>query len=50
MNRFYSDVSGATAIEYCMIASLISIVIVGVVAQIGQDVKNFFTQMIAPFV
>ena len=33
-----------------MIASLISILIVGVVAQIGQDVKNFFTQMIAPFV
>ena len=49
MKRFCLDVSGATAIEYAMIAGLISIVIVTAVTQIGQNVKSFFTEMIAPF-
>jgi len=50
MRRFLHDVNGATAIEYAMIASLISIAIVTAVTQIGENVKTFFTQMIAPFV
>ena len=50
MTRFYSDIAGATAIEYAMIAGLVSIVIVTAVTQIGENVKTFFTSMIAPFV
>ena len=41
--RFLHDDSGATAIEYALIASGISIVIVGTVATIGADVKTYFT-------
>ena len=38
-----SDEVGATAIEYAMIASLISIVIVGAVTSIGTTISsNFF--------
>jgi pilus assembly protein Flp/PilA len=50
VRRFCLDGAGATAIEYAMIAALISIVIVTAVTQIGQNVNSFFTQMIAPFV
>ena len=46
---FISDTRGATAIEYAMIASLISIMIVTGVTTIGTQVKNFFEQMIVPF-
>jgi Flp pilus assembly pilin Flp len=41
--RFGSDQRGATAIEYAMIASLISILIVGGVSQIGIKLQFFFT-------
>ena len=44
-----SDTRGTTAIEYAMIASLISIVIVGAATTIGQQIKTFFEQMIVPF-
>lgn len=46
---FIGDTRGATAIEYAMIASLISIMIVTGVTTIGTQVKNFFEQMIVPF-
>lgn len=39
--------AGVTAIEYALIAGLISIVIVGVVTQIGTDVRNLFFGSIA---
>jgi pilus assembly protein Flp/PilA len=40
---------GATAIEYAMIASFISIAIVAGATSIGTQVKAFFEQMIVPF-
>ncbi len=42
-----SDTSGATAIEYAMIACFVSIVIVGSVAAIGSSVKGFFDELLA---
>ena len=48
MNAFARDTSGATAIEYALIASVISIVIVAGAMQIGQTVNQFFMEMIVP--
>jgi Flp pilus assembly pilin Flp len=42
-----SDTSGATAIEYAMIACFVSIVIVGSVTAIGSSVKGFFVELLA---
>ena len=39
------DESGATAIEYALIASLISVVIIGAVIMVGMEVKNDFTSV-----
>ncbi len=41
--------AGATSIEYAMIASIISIVIVGSVSVIGSKVQTYFTEVIAPY-
>ena len=46
---FVSDARGATAIEYAMIAGMISIMIVAGASTIGQTVKTFFMEMIVPF-
>ncbi|MGP0091049.1 MAG: Flp family type IVb pilin [Xanthobacteraceae bacterium] len=43
LSRFLSDQSGATAIEYCLIAAGISIVIVGAVNGIGATLNTTFT-------
>jgi pilus assembly protein Flp/PilA len=43
--RFVGDEAGATAIEYALIASGISIVIVGTIAVIGTEVKGFYTSV-----
>ncbi|MFN7168208.1 Flp family type IVb pilin [Pannonibacter carbonis] len=43
--RFAKDESGATAIEYGLIAGLISVVIVGTVATIGTDLGAVFTKI-----
>lgn len=45
MRSFAGDARGATAIEYAMIASLISIVIVTAVAVIGTKLSSFFTSI-----
>jgi pilus assembly protein Flp/PilA len=42
MKRFLRDDSAATSIEYALIATLISIIIVGGATSIGQTVKNLF--------
>jgi pilus assembly protein Flp/PilA len=42
---FFGDERGATAIEYALIASGVSIVIVGTIAVIGSDVKGFYTSV-----
>lgn len=43
--RFLADQSGATAIEYCMIAAGISIVIVTAVNGIGTKLSGTFSSV-----
>jgi len=45
LSRFLSDQSGATAIEYCLIAVGISIVIVAAVNGIGTALNTTFTSV-----
>ena len=40
VNRFAKDESGATAIEYGLIAALISVVIIGVLSTIGTNLSD----------
>ncbi|MBO9590647.1 Flp family type IVb pilin [Devosia sp.] len=40
--RFAQDESGATAIEYGLIAALISVVIIGAVAALGGNLQTVF--------
>jgi pilus assembly protein Flp/PilA len=44
-SRFLADQSGATAIEYCLIAAGISIVIVVAVNGIGGNLNTKFTSV-----
>jgi len=44
-SRFLADQSGATAIEYCLIAAGISIVIVTAVNGIGSTLNTRFTSV-----
>ena len=44
-SRFLSDESGATAIEYCLIAAGLSIVIVTAVKGIGSTLSNKFSSV-----
>jgi len=44
-SRFLNDQSGATAIEYCLIAVGISIVIVAAVNGIGSTLNTNFTSV-----
>ena len=43
ISKFLADQSGATAIEYCLIAAGISIVIVTVVNGMGTQLNNKYT-------
>jgi pilus assembly protein Flp/PilA len=43
--RFVRDEGGATAIEYAMIASGVSIVIAGTVLALGSTVTDMFTSV-----
>jgi pilus assembly protein Flp/PilA len=45
LRRFFRDASGATSLEYAIIASGVSIVIVGTVMTLGSDVKDFYTSV-----
>ncbi len=45
LQRFWRDETGATAIEYALIASGVSVVIVGTVATLGSNVKNFYSSV-----
>jgi pilus assembly protein Flp/PilA len=45
LNRFVQDRSGATAIEYGLIAALISVVIIGVLTTIGNNLLARFTSV-----
>ncbi len=42
LNLFRHDKSGATAIEYGLIAALISVVIIGTVTLVGSDLSAVF--------
>ncbi len=43
--RFVRDESGATAIEYALIASLIAVVIIGAVTTVGNKISTVFTEI-----
>lgn len=43
--RFAQDESGATAIEYGLIAALISVVIIGAVAALGTQLTGVFEKI-----
>ncbi len=43
ITRFAKDESGATAIEYGLIAALIAVVIIGAVGVLGGKLKDTFT-------
>jgi pilus assembly protein Flp/PilA len=45
VTRFLKDESGATAIEYGLIAALIAVVIIGAVTSIGTNLKASFTSV-----
>ena len=42
LNRFAKDESGATAIEYGLIAALIAVVIIGALTLVGGSLKAKF--------
>jgi len=43
--RFVKDESGATAIEYGLIAALIAVVIIGAVSAVGTNLKGTFNNI-----
>jgi len=43
--RFAKDESGATAIEYGLIAALIAVVIIGALQLLGGSISNKFTEI-----
>ena len=43
ISRFFKDESGATAIEYGLIAALIAVVIIGAVTTLGTGINTGFT-------
>jgi pilus assembly protein Flp/PilA len=47
VQRFLKDESGATAIEYALIAHSISVVIITDLGQVGSGVKVAFTKVAA---
>ncbi|MBL4748599.1 MAG: Flp family type IVb pilin [Magnetovibrio sp.] len=42
MSRFKNDESGATAIEYGLIAALIAVVLIGALTFMGSSLENKF--------
>lgn len=47
IKRFFKDESGATAIEYGLLAALISIAAVGVITTSGTNLTGIFTTVSA---
>ena len=45
--RFLSDDSGATAIEYAMIAAGVSVAVIGAVNSLGSNLKTTFYDKLA---
>tara|TARA_R110002124_G_scaffold156882_5_gene324005 strand:- start:657 stop:920 length:264 start_codon:yes stop_codon:yes gene_type:complete len=46
VSRFMSDESGATAIEYGLIAALIAVVIISAVTALGSTIKTKFNAVV----
>ena len=44
-DKFLRDEDGATAIEYGLIAALISVVIIGAVTLVGSNLSGVFTSI-----
>ena len=45
LKEFYRDKSGATAIEYGLIAGLIAVVIIAIITTVGTDLTNLFNSV-----
>lgn len=45
LNRFAKDESGATAIEYGLIAALIAVVLIGALTLVGGSLSEKFTEV-----
>jgi len=45
MTRFTRDESGATAIEYGLIAALIAVVIIGALSLVGTSLQSKFNEV-----
>ena len=45
VDRFLKDQSGATAIEYALLASLIAVVMITAVATLGNNIKGKFSNI-----
>jgi len=45
MNRFVKDESGATAIEYGLIAALIAVAIIGALQALNTELKSTFSKV-----
>ena len=45
LKEFYRDKSGATAIEYGLIAAGIAVAIIAAVFALGDDIKGFFEEV-----
>ena len=45
LKAFYRDKSGATAIEYGLIAAGIAVAIIAAVFALGEDIEGFFTEV-----
>ena len=45
LKQFFQDSSGATAIEYGLIAAGIAVAIIAAVFALGDEVKSFFTDI-----
>ena len=42
LTRLWKDRSGATAIEYGLIAALIAVIIIAAISLVGTDLSNMF--------
>lgn len=45
MRKFFNNESGATAIEYGLIAALIAVAIIGAVSTLGTNTSNTFNSV-----
>jgi pilus assembly protein Flp/PilA len=47
LNKFYNDESGATAIEYGLIAALIAVTLISVLGTMSTNLQGTFTKVSA---